>query len=298
MNRPHSVFLPALAAMAGLALFAVMDGFMKSASIAIGAYAAIFWRNLLGAGITGPIWLWRSRTDGRRMGLLPHRKTMRLHLLRGAVGTLMSLLFFYGLVRTPMAEAIALSFIAPLIALYLAAVLLGEKVGRPAIVGSLLSLGGVAIIAAGKFSNGSHDAEALKGLAAILLSAVLYGWNLILQRRQAQVAGPEEIAFFQALVVFVLLGVGAPWVVDAPDAVTWATLLTAALLAAASMMLLSWAYARAEAQVLVPLEYTAFIWAALAGWIAFDEPVTATTLAGVCLIVIGCLTAAPRKAQD
>lgn len=295
MNRPHHALLPALAAMAGLALFAVMDGFMKSASIAIGAYGAIFWRNLLGAGFTGPLWIWRSRSRQRRMGLLPHREAMRLHLLRGAVGTVMSLLFFYGLVRTPMAEAMALSFIAPLIALYLAAVLLGETVGRRAIAGSLLGLGGVAVIAAGKFGSGSHDAEALKGLAAILLSAVLYAWNLILQRRQAQVAGPEEIAFFQALVVFALLGLGAPWLVQVPDAATWATLLTAALLAAASLMLLSWAYARAEAQVLVPLEYTAFIWAALAGWIAFDEPVTTPTLAGVVLIVIGCLTAAPRK---
>ena len=68
----------------------------------------------------------------------------------------------------------------------------------------------------------------------------------------------------------------------------------AAALAATSLLLLSWAYARAEAQVLVPLEYTAFIWAALMGWVAFAEPLTWSTIAGVALIVAGCLAAARR----
>jgi S-adenosylmethionine uptake transporter len=59
-------------------------------------------------------------------------------------------------------------------------------------------------------------------------------------------------------------------------------------------MLLNWGYARAEAQALVPLEYTGFGWAALAGWLRFGEPVTATTLAGTALIVLGCWIATRR----
>ena len=50
-----------------------------------------------------------------------------LHLWRGLVVSVMAFLFFWGLARVPLAEAIGLSFIAPLIALYLAAVLLKEK---------------------------------------------------------------------------------------------------------------------------------------------------------------------------
>ena len=59
------------------------------------------------------------------------------------------------------------------------------------------------------------------------------------------------------------------------------------VLASASLMLLSWAYARAEAQVLVPIEYTAFVWSALVGWLWFSEPVTRATLAGLTLILVG-----------
>ena len=44
--------------------------------------------------------------------------------------------------------------------------------------------------------------------------------------------------------------------------------------------------------ILGPVEYTAFIWAALFGWLVFAEAVTLATLAGTALIVAGCLVAA------
>jgi S-adenosylmethionine uptake transporter len=74
-------------------------------------------------------------------------------------------------------------------------------------------------------------------------------------------------------------------------------LLAAAVLGLFSMAMLSWAYARAEASTLIPVEYTAFIWAGLFGWIVFDETVTLTTLAGTALIVVGCLVAARQDPQ-
>lgn len=288
MSRPSST-MPIVLALCGLGCFSVMDGVMKAASTAIGPYGAMFWRNMLGALFMAPIWL-RAR---RRAGLrgLPGVDALKLHVLRSAVAGTMAVLFFYGVVRTPLAESIALSFLAPLIALYLAAVTLGEDVGPRAIAGSVLALGGVAVIAAGKF-GGHYEPEAIKGLVAILLSAVLYAWNLVLQRRQAQVAGPEEIAFFQTLVIFVLLGIGAWWLAPVPEAAVWGELAISAVLSTASLMLLGWAYARAEAKVLVPLEYTAFLWAAVVGWVGFGEPLTWRTLAGVVLIVAGCVIAA------
>jgi len=290
MMRSRS-FLPILVALTGLACFGVMDGVMKSASIAIGSYGAIFWRSVLGALFMVPIWLRRRHIDGVRG--LPSPAILRIHGLRGAVVAAMAVMFFYGLVRTPMAEAMALTFIEPLIALYLAAALLGEAVGGRTVAGSLLALAGVGVIAAAKF-GGAWNPEAVKGLVAILVSAVLYAWNLVIQRQQAQVSSPEEIAFFQAFVIAALLGTVAWWLAPMPDARTWLELAAAAVLAATSLMLLGWAYARAEAQVLVPMEYTAFIWAALVGWVAFREALTWHTLGGVVLIVAGCLLAARR----
>ena len=287
MTPPRTLLMPVLATLLGLGLFSIMDGVMKAASIMTGAYAAMFWRGLAGSVIMAPLWL-RSRQGW------PARATMKVHVLRGVVAACMATLFFYGLIHTPLAEGIALSFIAPLIALYLAAVMLGEKIEAAAIAGSVLALVGVAVIGWGKF-EGRIDTEAVKGLIAILVSAVLYAWNLVLQRQQAQLAGPEEVAFFQTLVSFLFLGIGAWWWAPLPGAAAWWLIVISAALSTVSLMLLSWAYARAEAQVLVPLEYTAFLWAAVVGWIAFAEPVTLHTVGGVVLIVAGCLYATWRK---
>lgn len=289
--KRHAALLPILSALTGLACFGIMDGFMKAASLALGAYAALFWRNMIGSLVMLPIWLARGNKDGSRG--LPGRAAMRLHLIRSGVSGVMAVLFFYGLARTPVAEAMALSFIAPLLALYLAAATLGEDLSARAVGGSVVALAGVGLIAAGKF-GGQYDAESINGLIAILVSAVLYAWNLVLQRRQSQLAGPEEISFFQTFFIFCLLGLGAWWLAPLPAPHMWGMLAASAVLSTGSLMLLGWAYARAEAQVLVPLEYTAFIWAALIGWIAFSEPLTLRTLAGVVLIVAGCLIALKR----
>ena len=57
---------------------------------------------------------------------------------------------------------------------------------------------------------------------------------------------------------------------------------------------------RAEAQYLIPTEYSAFVWAIALGWSFFDEAAAWTSLTGACLIVAGCLVAAranPKLAE-
>ena len=61
-------------------------------------------------------------------GRWPRREVLLLHLQRSTVATFMALTFFYALTKLPIAEAIAISFVAPLIALYLARIMLGETI--------------------------------------------------------------------------------------------------------------------------------------------------------------------------
>jgi S-adenosylmethionine uptake transporter len=289
MTRTHPI-LPFLTAAAGICTFSAMDAAMKGVSIAAGVYSALLLRCACGTLLMGPVWALANW----------HRPTMaaiKMHWLRSAVVTGMALLFFWGLVRMPLAQAMALSFIAPLIALYLAALLLGETIQRKAIIASLLGLAGVAVIAAARLSEGTLDVNSGWGMAAVLASAVLYAWNLILQRQQAQLASPPEIAFFQNLCVALILAVAAPWLLIWPAAAVLREIGLAAALAGASLLLLSWAYARAEAQALVPVEYTGFVWAALFGWLKFDEKVSWATLAGVVLIVVGSWIAVRKPGE-
>ena len=290
LHRDHHA-APFLAVLLGIALFSVMDGLMKGAAIAVGAYSAMLIRSLVGTAIMVPLWRWRG-------GTWPDRAAMKLHALRGVVSGAMATSFFWGLVYLPMAEGIALSFIAPLIALYLAAVLLGERIGRGAVLASILGLAGVGVIAAARMGESALDPKAGWGIAAILVSAVLYAFNLILQRKQALIAGPIEVALFQTVWVAVFLGLFAPWLLVWPDPAALAQIVAGAVLAMISLTVISWGYGRAETQALLPLEYTAFIWAALTGWVMFAEALTWPTLAGAGLIVAGCLIAARKPTEQ
>ena len=285
----HSSLLPFLAVLIGIGLFATMDGMMKAAALALGTYSALLWRYLIGSAAMIPAWLAMG-------GRWPSPEILRLHILRGMVTTLMGLTFFFALTRLPLAEAIGISFFAPLFALYLAWLMLGEQITRSAILASLLGLAGVAIIVLGRMDSATNDARALEGIVAVVVSALLYAFNLILQRKQALVADPREVACFQQATAALILLLAAPWFAVFPDSGSvWLFVVAAALLGVGALLFLTWGYKRAEAQVLLPLEYSAFVWAALVGWLLFREDVTLATLGGTALIVLGCWITLPRR---
>lgn len=280
--------LPSIYAVAvvGIASFSIMDMVIKGLALAIGTYATLWWRSVLGVLVAGALFVFFKNP-------LPGRAALRIHIIRGVATSGMAVLFFWGLARVPMAQAVALTFIAPLISLLLAALILKERIGAATVGGSLLAFAGVIVILFGQ-SHAALGPDALAGSMAILCSALIYAWNIVLMRQQALAARPVEIAFFQNLIVcatFLLAMplVGAPAV---PGATPWLEILIAALLALASQLTLAWAYARAGAAILSSSEYTSFLWAMLLGWLRFGEHVSTFTLAGAALIVGGCLVAA------
>ena len=287
--RPDSAspVVPFLIACAGIATFSAMDVLMKGLSIEIGAYNAVLWRTGTGTLVAGLIYF-ASRPKW------PDKATMQIHAWRSVFVAGMALCFFWALARLPMAEAIALAFVAPLMALYMAAIFLGEKIGPRSIAASILGLAGVIVIVAGKLGGSDYSDEALLAVGAVFLSAIFYAYNLILARRQAKMAEPMEIAFYQNLFVTLFLGLGAPWFAVPPGSAHAPHIVGAAILATISLLLLSWAYARAEAQILATSEYTGFLWAMTFGWIFYNEPVTLPTFAGALLIVAACLIVARK----
>ena len=273
-----------VAAALGIATYSGMDVAMKGLALQVGAYNAMFWRSLITIVLAGSLYWWRKP-------MWPTRSVLELHIWRGFIVSIMAFLFFWGLKYLPVAEAIGLSFIAPLIALYLSAVILHEQINRRAIVASVIGLIGAGVVIGGRLS-GDYNFQMGQGILAILCSAVLYAYNLILQRQQALVAAPIEIGFFQNLTVILVFGALAPILAVVPPPAIAPQLLIASILGLFSMLMMSWAYARAPASTLLPVEYTAFAWAALFGWVFFSEAITSTTVLGTAMIVTGCLVAA------
>lgn len=284
-QQPVVAFVVSLAA---IGVLSTMDAIMKGLVIALGIYATSVWRAIAGVVMAALFYL------PQRQGW-PDRRTLKIHVLRGAIITLMGLLFFWGLARTPMAQAIALTFIAPLLSLFLAAAFLGERVGRRTILGSVAAFIGVLLILAGQ-AQLDLGADAIWGTVAILASAVCYAFNIVLMRAQAVAAKPPEIGFFQNGTIAALLLASLPFL----GGVSWPhghelAIVAASAMSFAGVLLFAWAYARGEASYLSVTEYSGFIWAAALGWLIFGEHVSPFTVAGAALIVGGCLYAARTR---
>ena len=289
MNRvaqhPVKAFLVALSA---VAVLSIMDAVMKHLVLAIGIVAVSVWRAFANFTISAALYLPRRKT-------WPDRPTLHIHIARAVDVTVMAFLFFWGIGRVPLAQAIALTFIAPLIAVLLAAIFLHERIGSRSLLGSVVAFAGVVVIVLGQ-AHAELGRDVMFGTAAIIASALCYAANIVMMRRQAVAAKPLEINFFQSLVVMILWLAALP-IVGMPiwPSLQWPWVVVAALMSTSGTLLFAFAYARGEASYLAVTEYSAFLWAAALGWIVFREPVSAYTLAGAVLIVGGCLVGARGK---
>jgi S-adenosylmethionine uptake transporter len=286
-QRPLLAFACALSA---VALLSIMDAVMKHLVIAIGIVAVSVWRAVANLAIASALYL------PRRLPW-PSMATVKIHALRSVVVTIMAALFFWGIGRVPLAQALALTFIAPMIALLLSALFLGEKIGGRSIAGAALAFAGVIVIVLGQ-ARGDLGNQLLLGSAAIIGSALCYAVNIVMMRHQALIARPLEINFFQCLFV-ILLWLGLISAIGAPALPGTHTgwIVIASLLSTAGGLIFSFAYARAPASYLATTEYSGFLWASALGWLIFREPVSLYTVAGAGLIVTGCILAATGRLE-
>lgn len=280
-----------LAALGAVAVLSIMDAVMKHLVLAIGIIAVSMWRAIANMLISATLYLPRKPK-------WPGGRTLKIHVARGVLVTVLAFLFFWGIGRVPLAQAIALTFIGPLIALLLAAFFLHERIGPRSIAGSIAAFAGVLVIMFGQ-AQAKVGPEVLLGSAAILCSAACYAVNIVMMRQQALIAEPLEINFFQCLTVmavwlFVMPIAGLPAAAHGQ----WVWIAVASILSTAGTLLYGWGYARGPASYLAVTEYSGFLWASACGWLIFQERVSLYTLAGAILIVGGCLLAARGRVAE
>jgi S-adenosylmethionine uptake transporter len=282
---------PIAVAVLAIAIFSLMDALMKKASLQLGAPTAVFWRSVFCVPIAALFYvLWRGRW--------PARHSWKIHISRAAISTIMVVIFFFGITKVPLAEGVALTFIAPLIAIYLASFFMGETINRTAFIGSLTGFAGVLVMVAGRGRSGDpYTLDVWLGIGAMIFTAILYAFNIVLMRKQSLIARPVEVVLVQTLLVLLFLGLPAPFYATMPNAEQSMLIAASALCTVTSLLLLSWCYGRAQVQFLVPVEYTAFLWATFFGFVLFGEQVTYVVLVGTIFIVAGCLIATWKRAD-
>jgi S-adenosylmethionine uptake transporter len=282
---------PVLLYVIGVAVFCAMDAVMKHLVAGHPVVLATVWRYLAAIVFILPFWFREGRPPITRE-MLP------INALRGATIALSAFLFFWGLSVLPLAEAVTIAFIAPLMIPPLAALFLGERMQAGNVAAGLIGFTGV-LVAVG-VDPSAIGADRLLGVAAVLLSAFTYALTIVITRLRAAKDGPSVLSLLGAIFPLCFLSPFLIWQVPAaqwlPRGIDWLWVGLAGLTGAIALQFIARAYARSEAQLLAPFEYTALFWAALFGWLFFSEPVSLRTWAGAAIIIAACLWQARRQA--
>lgn len=276
MSRPTAL----LQCAAGIGALCLMDVIVKHLAVTTPVTVITLGRYVTGTMLALAIWQVQGRPAITR-AMLP------IHLVRGFLIAGMAFAFYWSLKTLPLAEAITLSFIAPLLVPPFASLILGERVQPRFLAAGALGFIGVLVTVQGA---PRFDGDRLVALGAVLFAAVAYAGSAVLLRARAASDGATIVTLMGALIPMIILSPIA--VTAAPvDVVTIGWLVAMGAIGNIGMQLLSRAYARIEAQVLAVMEFTALPFAALFGWVFFAEPVRPQVWAGAAVILVACLWA-------
>jgi drug/metabolite transporter (DMT)-like permease len=274
--------VPFSVATGAILLFTTMDAVVKALPHDLPLIEVVAMRYLFGIPLV-------LLAMGRTGAGWPTLSSWKANAPRGLLNVASLMLFFVALRRLPFAETLTLTYVAPLMLAVMAAVLLGERLRAGVLGAVLLGLAGVCVIAWDALSDAQALSGDLIGIAAVSGSAVAYALNNVMLRSQAQRDAATSIVLIQHVVpgLVALPFALATW--QAPSATIWFIFQVIAALGVGGHFLLTWAYRRAQAGVLAPVDYLALPYAALLGFVFFAEVPTVAVWAGAALIVAACL---------
>jgi drug/metabolite transporter (DMT)-like permease len=294
-----------LCLLGGSFVFSLQDSAIK----AISGHNAVTLAIVFRAIVSMPILLGMTWWQGGLAKL--NDKQLPILLLRGFFLLISYTSYFMAFPALPLAEAVALYFMVPLVVTVMAGPLLHEHVGWKSWAAVAIGIAGVLIIL--------QPGTALFKPAALLslVSAFAYATGQIFARKYGAATQVTVMVFYQNWVYLVgasaiagivaLLGlqpIGNPSIDFLLRAWAWPSWHDAGLMAicgviaAAGSTLLANAYRIGKASVVTPFEYAGMIWASTFGFLFFGEVPRLTTLAGMALIAFAgvlALWAGARK---
>lgn len=219
------------------------------------------------------------------------RPAIGLHVARSAAGWLGISLMFAAVTFIPLADATAISFLNPIIAMVLAIPLLGERVGPWRWGAAAVALiGAVILIQPG---TGSFHPAALLALAA----AFVMGFEITLIKRLTGREIPLQILWFNNTIGCIIATIAVLFVWQPPSAGQWMALATLGTMMATAQACFIQGMKRADASFVAPFQYATLIFAGLYDFVGFSAIPAATSILGAGIIIAGGVILAWREAH-
>ena len=261
-----------------------MSALIRLGSEQLHAFQIAFFRNLFGLLFMVP---WLLRTGRTAL----HTKRIGLYWLRAILGVMTMLAFFWTLTIMPLAEAVSLSFTAPLFVTVGAALILGEQVRLRRWSATLVGFLGTLIILRPGFESVS-----LPAIVALLAAATMAASVLII-KSLSQTEASNAIVTYMVLMMTPLSLLPALFVWQWPTFWIWLLMIALGGCGTAGHLLFTRAMSTADASLIMPLDFIRLPIVAALGYLLFGQTVDGWTWLGGMIIFGAGVYIAHREAR-
>jgi len=212
-----------------------------------------------------------------------------LQLLRGAFLLCSTTCFYAGLRYLPLADCVAVLFVAPLFVTAVAPLILGEKVGIRRYIAAVVGFVGALIVI--------RPGGETTGWAALfpLASGFLYGSYILATRKLAGSAPAAVTLAYTAMIGAGALSIAAPFVWQWPTTEQFLIMLVIGPWAAIGHYLLIAAHERAPASLLAPFQYWQIVSSVTLGFVLFGDFPDRWTWTGAAIVIASGLYVTLRE---
>ena len=270
LDRPgHGILL----SLTSTLLFSILWCCVKDLSERYSIYEVTFFRNLL-AIVPIAVML----APRRSWGMLRVRRISG-HLWRAVLGVIGMVFGFLSYHLMPLADAVAISFMSPLVVTALSVPLLGERVGIQRWSAVIIGFGGVLIIV--NPSRGMFTPGVTVAICGAIASAVA----MITIRQLNRTDPPLAIVFYFTVFSTLFTALPLPFVWVSPSGSDWGLLALMGLTGGIGQYLMTRAYGLAPAAVISPFSYSGLLWATVLGWLLWSDVPKPQVFAGAAVVI-------------
>ncbi|MCG7407005.1 DMT family transporter [Paenibacillus sp. ACRRX] len=257
-------------------VFSVMNALVKEVSFTIPAAEIAFFRGLIGTVLVLVI-MHRQRISFSRTGI-------PMLAVRGLMGGMYMLTFFYTLSHLPLTDASILAQLAPIFVMILSALLLKEQIrGKSALLLLVVLVGAAILIQPNTYA--SYSVFAIVGLLSAFFSAAA---SISIRYLSQKHSAYEIVFYFTATSTIVAI----PFLTNhfvMPDVRDSVYLLLIGVVSLIGQLFLTKAFTHENAIVVQVISYFGLMLNALFGFLFWEEIPNITTIIGGILIVAGCV---------
>lgn len=217
-------------------------------------------------------------------------KKLGLHTWRNVNGFISQCFWFYSVTIIPMSDAVAITFLVPILTIPAAMFFLKEKVKGKIFLSLILGFIGVLII----IRPGFNDTN-LTNYGIALLTPAFWTLSNILIKKLTATESAKTIVVYMAIIMTIVsipLGINHIKPLTAED-IAWLFLI--GLMSNMLQMLISASFSKSDISLLQPFDYTRLVFTAIIAYFAFNEMITLWTIIGSAVILFGASLILPIK---